>query len=186
MADIIYLARHGESKANLGPFFGMDTPLTQKGREDALKLRSFFSFNDVTAVITSDLLRAVQTAFIAFPRRFTFLIDRRFREIYFGDNECRTVTKELEEEIQHNISVNHLKYQGDDIIQRGDLALYAIQGYAKNVSGNIAIIGHDTLFECIIQRICPVDNFVLWKNRIPNGEVLQFNASDFIKYEVKP
>lgn len=185
MADIIYLARHGESKANLGPFFGMDTPLTENGIEDALKLRSFFMFNDVSTVITSDFIRAVQTTFIAFPRRFTFCIDRRFREIWFGDNEEKPVTKELEEEIQNNISVNHLKYHGDDIIQRGDIALLAIQGYAKNVSGNIAIIGHDTLFECVIQRICPVENFKLWKNRMPNGSVIPFKAEEFLKYEVK-
>jgi len=91
---VILLARHGETDANVEPirFQGRtDTPLNERGREQAHELAQVIARDHtVAALYSSDLSRARETAeivgaAIGLPVRE----DARFAESYRGDWEGR-------------------------------------------------------------------------------------------------
>jgi len=81
-----WLVRHGETTWNRDHLIsGWSNPeLTEKGKAQAAALRARFEGGDYAGVWSSDLVRAVQTAELAFD---TPTQDLRIRELNFGDFE---------------------------------------------------------------------------------------------------
>ncbi|ATH06791.1 hypothetical protein BIY24_02195 [Halobacteriovorax marinus] len=89
-----YIFRHGQTDWNkLRKVQGkMDIPLNDFGREEALKLKSFFKDIDIEKVYTSDLKRAFETAEITFSDKdLTLETSERLREANFGEVEGMNV-----------------------------------------------------------------------------------------------
>jgi probable phosphoglycerate mutase len=82
----LWLVRHGETPASRKRTLAgwIDVPLTERGRAQAAALRPNLADQEFDGVWSSDLVRAVTTARLAWgePTR-----DRRLREISFGDLE---------------------------------------------------------------------------------------------------
>src|SRR5260221_5401538 len=82
------LVRHGEPPASRDYTLAgwLDVPLTERGEQEAAALRPVLAPEAFAAVWSSDLLRAMTTARLAWgePRP-----DRRLREIHFGELEGR-------------------------------------------------------------------------------------------------
>jgi len=82
----LWLVRHGETtfSATKRVAGWSDPPLTAVGRRQAADLRAVLDGREFTGVWSSDLVRAVETARLAWgePRR-----DVRLRECHFGDIE---------------------------------------------------------------------------------------------------
>lgn len=88
----IILARHGETAWNtLHIFQGRtDLPLNENGKAQAQAVAQQLATLDIDHLISSDLLRASQTAEIiavSHPARPQILLDERLREISFGQWE---------------------------------------------------------------------------------------------------
>jgi len=83
----VYFATHSTSKDNeLGLASGWkDVQLSQLGTQQAKKLGNSFENIDVDLICCSDLVRAVETVRIAFGKRITLTIDKRLREVNYGD-----------------------------------------------------------------------------------------------------
>jgi len=79
----LWLVRHGETPASRGRTLAgwANVPLTERGEAQAAGLRPVFAARDFDAVWSSDLVRAVTTARLAWgePTR-----DPRLRELSFG------------------------------------------------------------------------------------------------------
>jgi probable phosphoglycerate mutase len=84
----ITLVRHGQTAANASRLLAgwTDVPLTELGREQALRLRPATEALEVDQVWSSDLVRAVETAKLS---RGPAVLDARVRELHFGDFEGR-------------------------------------------------------------------------------------------------
>lgn len=84
----LWLVRHGETPASRGQTLAgwVDVPLTERGREEAQALRSVLADERFESVWSSDLVRAVTTARLAWGEPRT---ERRLREIHFGSLEGR-------------------------------------------------------------------------------------------------
>ena len=169
----LYLFRHGESEANVLGKFGMDFPLTEKGIGQAIV--ALENVPDIEAAVTmvlcSDRQRAVCSALRMFPNQNCFIIDRRFREINFGKLEGTPILDEHVVRIQKNPSSIYTFYKGDDIQERVETMLTLLHSYCALGSGDIVLVGHDTLFELFLRYIGYYgDDFVLWapKFKIPN------------------
>jgi probable phosphoglycerate mutase len=83
----LYLIRHGETDWNLeGRWQGQaDVPLNANGEIQAQQIAASLVDNPLAAIISSDLLRARQTArAIADLKRLPVHLDRRLREIHQG------------------------------------------------------------------------------------------------------
>ena len=85
---VIYVIRHGESVYNVSHKLTgwAQIPLTEKGVQQALQTRDLLTGISFTKVISSDLLRAVQTAQNALPG-YEIQTDPRLREIGVGTLE---------------------------------------------------------------------------------------------------
>ncbi len=89
------LIRHGLTAWNAeGRFQGhTDVPLSDEGRAQARALAGYVAaVQGVDAVVSSPLVRAVETARIAFPDQ-VIATDARLRELHFGVFEGRTLAE---------------------------------------------------------------------------------------------
>ena len=90
----LYILRHGETVWNRrGRFQGWkDSPLTEKGRQQALAQRNLVNAIDTPAlkVFVSPLGRAVETARLAVTYVDYLIFDDRLQELHFGEWEGAT------------------------------------------------------------------------------------------------
>jgi probable phosphoglycerate mutase len=97
---VIWLARHGETAENAaGRVQGsIDPPLNDRGREQARRLAERASELELTALYSSQLARALETAHIVGERiGLDPIVDERFRESHRGSWEGRLL-REIERE----------------------------------------------------------------------------------------
>ena len=114
----LYLVRHGESENNLkGCYTGWaDVSLTEKGVEDAKRIRSFFENKPVDKIYTSDLKRAKQTAEAVIPD-CVYEETPVIREINVGDlsykrfSDCEKIYGE--EFKKNKAKINYAPYGGE-------------------------------------------------------------------------
>jgi len=84
----LWMVRHGESLANTGGQLSgwSDVSLSERGEAQARALRPLLEGREFDGVWSSDLLRALTTARLAYGEP---AIDRRLREMHFGELEGR-------------------------------------------------------------------------------------------------
>ncbi len=82
----LWLVRHGQSEASVARRIAgwLDTPLTDRGRDEARSLAGVLAGERFTGVWSSDLSRAMETASLAWGEATP---DRRLREVNFGEWE---------------------------------------------------------------------------------------------------
>ncbi|HUD11201.1 MAG TPA: histidine phosphatase family protein [Candidatus Saccharimonadia bacterium] len=84
----LYLARHGQSKANVDKLFGLDTDLTEYGRQQTRELARVLAGIHVSAVFSSEMARAKETAeIIATERKLAVKTKALLREKHWGSLE---------------------------------------------------------------------------------------------------
>ncbi len=93
LATVLIFIRHGESEGNkVSRFNGsLDLPLTDKGREQAVKTAEYLKKYKIDKVYSSNLSRALETArIIADTQGVDVIENEKLREIYGGDFEGET------------------------------------------------------------------------------------------------
>lgn len=93
MGTTLYLTRHGETKWNVEKRMQgwQDSPLTEKGRQDAKRLGKRLEAVELAAIYTSTSGRALETAeLVRGGRLIPIYQDERLREIQLGDWEGKT------------------------------------------------------------------------------------------------
>ena len=188
----VFFVRHGQSVANQSALFGLDQPLSDEGIGQALEAKIYFDCirDDLGLLVSSDMERAIGTAKRIFPDRNTLILDKRFREIHFGLLEGKPLTDEILKELQEDPLRIKTKYQGDDVWVRAKKAVQALQTYISLSVGDVVLIGHDTLFECMLQQVGYYDManggetpFLLWADRcrFSNCGILKVDSSFFLR-----
>lgn len=98
---IMYVVRHGQSRANLEDLYGLDTNLTKKGEEQIKQLVQRLKDIHFDAIISSNLLRARQSAeIISLDHKLAIKTHDALRERYYGILEGKKgslIRKELQE-----------------------------------------------------------------------------------------
>ncbi len=100
MKTTIYLIRHGESLGNVNRIClgHTDLGLTEKGTKQAELTAKRLSDVTVSAVYSSDLIRAYNTAMPhANLRELSIITSQELRELYFGEWENRGVAELISE-----------------------------------------------------------------------------------------
>jgi broad specificity phosphatase PhoE len=114
----ILLARHGETDWNrLGRWQGhADPPLNEKGRHQAAELAARLAGDGVTAIYSSDLMRASQTAAVVADRLGLDVVeDRGLREIDVGSWSGLTRA-----EVEQRFPVGYARWLGGEIGHDGE------------------------------------------------------------------
>ncbi len=92
----LYLIRHGQTDWNIeGRWQGQaDVPLNAKGRQQAIKIAAQLANIGLTAIYSSDLVRAYETAeALSQATGLSIYTDPRLREIHQGDWQGLLVTE---------------------------------------------------------------------------------------------
>lgn len=82
----LFLIRHGESTANSEKRHasGMPYPLTERGKEEALREREFYQSIGFQKLYSSDIVRAEQTLKLIFGENAAYEISENLRELDTG------------------------------------------------------------------------------------------------------
>ena len=140
----IYIIRHGESGTNLSKRLTgwYDTPLTDKGRNDAKKTGLLLKDIKFDKVIVSDLARARETAAIALPG-YEYEFSKLVREINVGSLSY-TKHSEISQEIkQRTAKIGYAEFGGeswDDV----RLRILQFMKYLESLNcKNVAVFSHE-------------------------------------------
>lgn len=204
----LFLLRHGENQANLTKEFScreVDYPLNEKGRLQALQAGRALLGNNIRAIVSSPLKRAVETAeIVGRLLNLTPIITEAFREVNVGDLEAQPPTKE-NWAIHHAIFTQWAAGKDEVAFPAGEnyrqLCERTLNGFLTACrhfpNQNILIVGHGGIFTAVLPRLCPglalsallqskIDNAsiseVLVKQRTHGltGELVSFSRSDHL------
>lgn len=187
----IYLFRHGESTWNIegrcqGNLPGI-SPLTEKGRDDAKTIVPKLKDKGISLIISSDLLRAKETAEIVgknldVPVEY----DIRLQEINFGKAQG-LIDEEIKEKFPNFI--NALRSEHDDVLAetgesinqcRQRMESFLRDALQKHPNEIIAISAHGTVIGNFIGKI-DGQEFIKLKNAevvalTYNGKVFEYKG----------
>jgi broad specificity phosphatase PhoE len=109
----IYVVRHGESEGNVGLYekeaHELGSPLTQNGKNQARMLADNLKHIEFSAIFSSDLLRAKQTAeIIALNKKLEVETSNLIRERNFW-HYAKKINEKTEETIREEIKIDLLK-----------------------------------------------------------------------------
>lgn len=176
----IYFIRHGESQANLeGVYAGWnDTPLTDKGRDQARKAAESAKHLGIQKIISSDLERAYETAKIVADdigiAQDQIVKDERLRECFLGQL-AGTPSKGLGGYLEYamkkdnNMEVEYIK----DIEARLQSLLSDIE---KLPEKKVLLVGHNGSGLILESILVGHDKDLGELPKIPNGEVVTFSG----------
>ncbi|MGB9813397.1 MAG: histidine phosphatase family protein [Thermovenabulum sp.] len=185
----IFLVRHGETLWNKESRYQgqLDIPLSDVGRIQALKLAKRFSRENISAIFSSDLSRAYETArIINIFHNKTIIKTPNLRELCFGKWEGKTY-EELVGEVGDEY-INWLKNpfylkppEGEslaDLISRITSVFYDILK-TYNEDENIILVTHGGPIKAFISAILEINTAVFFKLKIGNASVTEIFADGF-------
>ncbi len=148
----IYFVRHGQSEANLTKCFAghLDLPLTDLGRQQAECTADFLADKPLSAVYSSDLARAYDTAVTVADRHgLTVKTDRELREILAGEWEGRSFDELNERDVAYRHWVEDIGTaactNGESVAQMYTRVRGAVERIvAKHPNESVCVVCHAT------------------------------------------
>ena len=155
----ILLIRHGETPLNAERIVQFpDTPLSARGREQAARLAKYLTAFPVDAILSSDHLRATQTAgAIRAETGLPILLRPKLRERNFGTYRGRTHCS-LPAGFRHAAAFE--PPEGESLsafCARVDAAWAEVTTFARGVAGDTAVVTHGLVCRSIVERLVDLD-----------------------------
>lgn len=147
----LLLIRHGQSEGNAAGRFGghSATPLSPRGRKEALAIAHTLAGIGVSAIYSSDLPRAVRTAEpLARSTNLRIIQTAAFRERHVGEMEGLTFEEAAERHPEDYAALlrrdfDHVVLGGESYRQMLDRAAEALdRAIAQHRGGTIAVFTH--------------------------------------------
>lgn len=149
----LYIVRHGQTLFNLmGRIQGWcDSPLTQKGIEQAKNLRLFFNDIPLSAGYYSGSERAGDTLeLILNGRNIPIKKDKRLKEVYFGEYEAEYIKNIfLDGVVKPEVFYEHGGEHRHHAAQR---FLAACKEIAQKETGNVLIVSHGSVIRQFLEE----------------------------------
>lgn len=158
----IHLIRHGLTESNLkGCYTGStDSPLCAEGKAELQRLSEEFDYPGAAQVITSPMLRCLQTASILYPHREYLIVDN-FRECDFGAFEGKTFDELREREdfrrwLEDSVNVSPPGGESTgEFIQRVVTTFSGlVNGLMRTKTTEVAMIVHGGVIMSILSALC--------------------------------
>ena len=180
---MLYLLRHGQSKANISKrYCGItDVELSPLGFKQAQEAALYFKDITISKVYSSPLKRAYNTAeAISKAAGVQIKKEECLKEVNFGIFENKTwdeMVAEHKSETDNWIELKH-KYKFpmgegyDDIIKR-------IASFLDNIEDNSVIVSHFGVIQSILLYYKIADDENIWDYIISNCDILVLNNKKF-------
>lgn len=175
----LYLIRHAECEANLVKNIiqgGSDTPLTEKGKAQALALRERLQNERIEfdEIYTSELERAIETARIAIPDR-NIIICKELNELYQGDfigkNREETYRKYRDLLDKDNWNFKPPNGQSQKEVAQQMMGWFTKYIISKQKNMRIAAFTHGNSVKSFLAEIKNGDRKLAWKKPIENTSI---------------
>ena len=151
----ILLIRHGETPLNAAHVVQFpDTPLSPRGREQAARLARYLAAFPVDAILSSDYLRARQTAgAIRAQTGLPILLRQNLRERNFGAYRGRAWGS-LPAGFRHAAALQPPEGESLSAFDaRVDAAWTEATAFARGVTGDTAVVTHGLVCRSIVERL---------------------------------
>lgn len=196
----IILLRHGESvlnrlieKEGVQVFCGAtDIELTEHGKNQAKSLEGNEKLKNVSKIYASNLIRAIDTAKLAFPNR-EIIIDERIRERslgYFEEKYVKDMEKEYPELFKKE---DNLKFRRDFIVKAPQGENYTdvslrVKSFLDSIdlekNEKIALFSHMHCIRCILYLLLGLDKEEVIKLTIPNCEIIELEGTKLGEFKL--
>jgi len=194
----LYLVRHGETQWNVERRFqGQgDSPLTDKGIEQAKQAAEKLKHVKFAAVYSSDLLRAKRTAkIIALEKDLALQTSKALRERFFGKFEGTLINdffekyglkmRELTEAAKKELQENHI----DPTIESNESLITRFVTFLREVSlanlgKNILVVTHGGALRLFLTRLGYLDALKDHDVYIHNTAIIQI-LCDGVDFTIK-
>lgn len=166
----IYLIRHCEAEGQ-----PPEAPLTEKGREQALALREFFSDKSIGRIISSPFKRAIQSIEpLAQSLQLEIETDNRLSERVLSSE----ILSDWLEKLSDTFDDLDLKFTGGESSRE---AMNRIAGVVEAVfsseTGDTVIVTHGNLLSLLLKYFDSDFGFAGWKN-LSNPDVFLVKKED--------
>ncbi len=163
----IFFVRHGESEGNAGPSFqGPDSPLTEKGIEQAVIIAERCANLPINCLISSTLNRAKQTAEIISEKisikveYSDLFIENRRPTAQIGLIKDSKESQEIYRIVIDNFSKDNVHHSDEenfnDLNKRAEAALSFLVNRKED---NILVVMHGLFLRVLFGRVVSGDNF---------------------------
>lgn len=187
MSYSLLFARHGETELNLASKIQgwVDSPLTQKGIQDAKNLGQKIIGLKPHKVYSSDLGRSFMTAYFALKvvnlSQISIQPDKRLREISFGNLTL------LSNNFLRDGTYPHFTDQPDFVYPEGEsfeivcdrVKEFLVENEGNWEGQNILLVVHSGVVRAL-QKVLKVPVEINSKNRIENGFLIQAQVQNQI------
>ncbi len=157
----LFLARHGESMANQQKRVSgqIDTPLSPKGKQQALWLCDVLKDEPIGAIFTSSLNRTIETARpAAHHHGLEIQVLDGFKEMNFGALQGRKHQQLSYDQAIARRQTIKTEAHGTEIPDAFNLRIKeALQAVLHGVSSTVLIVGHRKTNEVILARLLNAD-----------------------------
>jgi probable phosphoglycerate mutase len=192
----LYITRHGETQWNSENRLQgwKDSELTDNGKRNAVALGERLHQIDFTAIYSSPLERAINTAkLIRSDRIIPIQLEESLKEINFGDWEGK-VKEEIELHSKQEFFdfwnaphlYNHEPHNGEslaDLKRRVEQVINNI--IADNKDGNVLIVTHGVTIRAILSYLMKIPTEKWWDGPFIEGTSLTLAQFDGETFQVK-
>ena len=175
----LYIIRHGQTAANRDKFFYNDAdniPLTEKGREQAMRIRPLLEKFKFDRVYCSDYLRAIQTQQLALPDAENVIITPLVHEISAGElggKPFSYVYDHLENFDGWTPTGDNRAYGafgGESMEMVGQRLRKFLKMLEEDPCDRVAVFAHGAVMACLLRVVLQADDFC-------RGAVLSTNCA---------
>lgn len=175
----IYLLRHCQPELPNGTPICIgktDIPLSKSGRIQASDLKEFFFNIEISAIYSSSLTRARETAEIIADKNLKVIIKNNFSEFDIGKWDCMSFAEIKEKypreylERGKNLE-NYVVEGGESMAQCKKRAMSELYKTIDESSGNILIVAHAGVNRCILSTLLGTSIMDSFKFRHEYGSV---------------
>ncbi|MFA7309909.1 MAG: histidine phosphatase family protein [Candidatus Paceibacterota bacterium] len=156
----VYFVRHGESEGNAGPIFqGMDSPLTDEGKQQALDIAERCSKLPVELLISSPAKRTAETAQAISERSHIpiewsplFLERQRPLEVV-GNRKDDPVMKAIEDQWFKSPDAREYRSKGEGFVAINERAGKALALLGKKTEQHILVVTHGFFLRAMMAKM---------------------------------
>jgi broad specificity phosphatase PhoE len=143
---LIYLCRHAQKD-----YQDPKEPLSEEGRRQARALGKFLEGKKVSALYSSNLLRARETAqIVAQSLHLPITVDKRLRELECPRDEWTSYLKTLHPDLDYRIGG---KESLNILMDRAKEVLFEIARNNREKEGDVVVIAHGTFIKGFLYTI---------------------------------
>ena len=173
---MIYLARHGETDDNARRIVQgwIDTPLNERGREQARELAEKVSGLGIAAIWTSQLSRAAETArIVGQSLGLTPRVDDRLAESQRGDWEGRSLDEIQRSEPEAWAAWKQggagFRFPGGESLAEHQRRVLAVLEAVRSGDQPALVVAHGGTIRCAICASHPDGLDAFWSIAVPNA-----------------